>query len=152
MFLADSAVISAIPLYAVQSARAGNRTETIRIQNRQKQKSYRYKPALSFSSSTATQRFEQAGANHHPIQSNQGEATMNKQTANVIVHVAGKIDTKSNSEIRRLVDAQPGVGRTIVNPRAERLILVDYDPFATSAQQILTAVRDQGVSAQLVGM
>jgi hypothetical protein len=32
------------------------------------------------------------------------------------------------------------------------MILVDYDPFATSAQRILETVRGRGVTAQLVGM
>jgi hypothetical protein len=77
---------------------------------------------------------------------------MNKQTANIIVHVSGGVDATQRSEIRQLVDAHSGVGRTTVNPRTERMILVHYDPFATSAQQILTAVRDRGVNARLVGM
>jgi CheY-like chemotaxis protein len=52
----------------------------------------------------------------------------------------------------QIIAAQRGVARVQVSARAKRLILVDFDPSAISAQRILGSVRDRGVSAQLVGM
>jgi hypothetical protein len=80
------------------------------------------------------------------------EKRMSTQYTNVIVYLPGPIAPAKRAEIEQLVAAVPGVGRAAASTRAERLILVDYDPRATSAQQILGCVRGRGVSAQLVGM
>jgi hypothetical protein len=77
---------------------------------------------------------------------------MSTQYTNVIIYLPGPIAPAKRAEIEQAVAAQPGVGRAAASTRAERMILVDYDPRATSAQQILGCVRSRGVSAQLVGM
>jgi len=77
---------------------------------------------------------------------------MSNPYANVIVHVSAPLGAEERTAVRDAVAAQPGVGRAAVSRRTNRLILVDCDPFAISAQRILEAVRGRGVSAQLVGM
>jgi hypothetical protein len=77
---------------------------------------------------------------------------MSTQYTNVIVYLPGPVAPAKRAEIEQAVAAQPGVGRTAASKQTERLILVDYDPRATSAQAILGCVRSRGVSAQLVGM
>jgi hypothetical protein len=77
---------------------------------------------------------------------------MSSRYTNVIVYLPGPIAPAKRAEIEQLVAALPGVGRAAASARAERLMLVDYDPRATSAQHILGCVRGRGVSAQLVGM
>jgi hypothetical protein len=74
---------------------------------------------------------------------------MSTKYTNVVVHVSGPAN---RAGIERAIAAQAGVGRAAMSPKAERLILVDYDPFVISAQRILEIVRGRGVAAQLVGM
>jgi len=81
-----------------------------------------------------------------------GETEMNNQPINVILHVSGKLGAAERTSIAQTIAAQPGVCRAQPSPNAERLILVDYDPFATSAQGILGTVRGRGVTAHLVGL
>ena len=77
---------------------------------------------------------------------------MSNQQINVIVHVAGELGGAEGASIAQTIAAQPGVSRAQPSPKAARLILVDYDPFATSAQGILGSVRGRGVTAHLVGL
>jgi len=77
---------------------------------------------------------------------------MSKHYSNVIVHVSGTVDAAERTGIEQAIAAQRGVKRAARSPRAERLILVDYDPFAISAQRILETVRGRGVGAHLIGM
>lgn len=77
---------------------------------------------------------------------------MSNQQINVIVHVAGELGAAERASIAQTIAAQPGVSRAQPSPKAARLILVDYDPFATSAQGILGSVRGRGVTAHLVGL
>ena len=77
---------------------------------------------------------------------------MSTQLANAIVHVSETLGANERVGLERAVAAQPGVGRAAVSRKAERLMLIDYDPFVTSAQRILETVRGRGVTAQLVGM
>ena len=77
---------------------------------------------------------------------------MSMPYANVIVHVSASLDANERAALEQVVAAQPGVGRAAVSPKVERLIRVDYDPFATSARRILETVLSRGVSAQLIGM
>lgn len=77
---------------------------------------------------------------------------MKSHTTNVVVHLSGSADSSERAGLEKIIAAQPGVGRARLSPKVERLLLVDYDPAATSAQHILKAVRDRGVAARLVGM
>ena len=77
---------------------------------------------------------------------------MSKRPINVILHVSGKLGADERAGIAQAIAAQPGVCRVEPSPKAERLILVDYDPVAISAQRILGSVRDRGITAQLVGL
>jgi hypothetical protein len=74
---------------------------------------------------------------------------MNIRYTNVIVHVSGSFDTGQRAGLEQSL---PGVGRAVVSPWAERLVLVDYDPLITDSRHILETVRDRGLAAQLVGM
>ena len=77
---------------------------------------------------------------------------MSTRFANVIVHVSETLGADERAGVEQAVAAHPGVGRAAVSPKAERLVVIDYDPFVTSAQRILETVRGRGVTAQLVGM
>jgi hypothetical protein len=77
---------------------------------------------------------------------------MSNRPINVILHLSGNLGAAERAGIAQAIAAQPGVSRAQPSPRAERLILVDYDPSAISAQRILGSVRQRGVTAQLVGL
>jgi len=77
---------------------------------------------------------------------------MKSHYTNVVIHLAGTADSGKRTAIESAIAAQPGVGRAALSPRIERLLLVDYDPTATTAQHLLTAVQSHGVPARLVGM
>ena len=77
---------------------------------------------------------------------------MSNRPINVILHLSGTLGAAERTSIAQAIAAQPGVSRAQLSPKAERLILVDYDPVAISAQRILGSVRDRGITAQLVGL
>lgn len=77
---------------------------------------------------------------------------MIQSSANVVIHLSGHVDPAERAGIEQAIAAQRGVDRAAMSPRTERLILVDYDPFAISAQRILATVRARGVGAHLIGM
>jgi hypothetical protein len=77
---------------------------------------------------------------------------MSNKYANVVVHLSGPVGPAERAGIEQAIAAQPGVGRAATSPTAKRLMLVDYDPFTTTAQHILETVRGRGVPAQLIGM
>ena len=76
---------------------------------------------------------------------------MNKHTVNFLLHVSGAPGNQK-ANLQRVVGEQPGVNRTAKAVRGNRLMLVDYDPLATTAQQILATVRGHGCDARLVGL
>jgi hypothetical protein len=77
---------------------------------------------------------------------------MSRKYASVVVHLSGPVGTAERVRIERAIATQPGVGRAATSPTARRLMLVDYDPFTTTARHILETVRGRGVGAQLIGM
>ena len=53
---------------------------------------------------------------------------------------------------RKATGALHGVVQAVNSPRTENAICVDYDPAVINSQNILQCVRDQGVTARLVGI
>ena len=77
---------------------------------------------------------------------------MNTHTVNVLLRTSGALGPIQKANLKRVVDEHRGVSRTSDGARSDRLILVDYDPLATTAQQILATVRGHGCDAWLVGL
>ncbi len=77
---------------------------------------------------------------------------MSAPYTNVIVHLSEPIDSTKRTEIEQAIAAQPGVDHAAGSPKVDRIILVDYDPVVTNAQQILASVQSRGVGARLIGM
>jgi hypothetical protein len=86
------------------------------------------------------------------IRQKRGETEMKNYQVNVILHLSGNLGAAERAGIAQQIAAQPGVSRAQPSPKAERLLLVDYDPSAISSQRILGSVRSRGVAAQLVGL
>lgn len=77
---------------------------------------------------------------------------MNKHTVNILLRISGASGPDQKADLQRVVAEQPGVSRAIDAVRGNRLMRVDYDPFAITSQQILAAVRGHGCDARLVGL
>jgi hypothetical protein len=77
---------------------------------------------------------------------------MNTSNANVIVYVRQPVRQGQARAISATVGALHGVVRAEHSCRSENIICVDYDPQTIASRHILQCVRNQGVSARLVGM
>jgi len=77
---------------------------------------------------------------------------MRTQLADVTVHVDENLDAARRSEIEAELRALDGVN-SIQNPdETPHLMVVRFDPDRIDTQAILSAVTDQGVHAELVGL
>jgi hypothetical protein len=54
--------------------------------------------------------------------------------------------------VERDLSAQEGVYSACMNDRARHLMLVDYDPRALQATDLLHRVREYGLNAELIGL
>ena len=77
---------------------------------------------------------------------------MNPNTVNVLLRISGSRGPIQKADLKRVVVEHAGVSRAVDAARGDRLLLVDYDPLATSAQRILAALRHHGYDARLVGL
>lgn len=77
---------------------------------------------------------------------------MTKQSVSFLVRVVDALDPTRHSSLEQALGKHAGVTRTTVSQRSDRLLLVDYDPFETSAQHILATVRGRGIDALLIGL
>ena len=77
---------------------------------------------------------------------------MSKQNVNVLVRLINALDPVRRSSLMQTLGRLAGVKNAAVSHRNERLLLVDYDPSATSAQRILATVRGRGIDARLIGL
>jgi hypothetical protein len=77
---------------------------------------------------------------------------MNTRNTNVIDYVKQTLRQGQTREISDTIGALHGVANAHNSRRTERIIFVDYDPGIIDSQHILQSVRDQGVTARLVGV
>lgn len=77
---------------------------------------------------------------------------MNSQQVSVVLYVSGAFENDGRRDMERAVARQVGVKQTRGSTKAPRLLLIDYDPIATSAGQILDTVRSRGLNARLIGL
>lgn len=71
---------------------------------------------------------------------------------NVIVSLNQPADPQQQVELTRAIGQGEGIAHAVFSPRSARLMLVGYDPFATTAQRILAQVSSHGLDARLVGL
>ena len=77
---------------------------------------------------------------------------MNTSKTNVIVYVQQPVPQGRARVISAALNTLHGVVRAENSKRTENAICVDYDPAVIDSQFILQCVREQGVTARLVGM
>ena len=77
---------------------------------------------------------------------------MNIQLADVTVHIDQTLEAERRSQIEDALRAIDGVV-SVHNPDDRpHLSVIEYNPEKTSSAAILTAVTNQGVNAELIGL
>jgi hypothetical protein len=77
---------------------------------------------------------------------------MKASNANVIVYVKDSVGTEQIDQIGASLAALEGVIQIRPGAHTDHVMLVDYEPGTVHSQHILGRVREQGVTATLVGM
>ena len=77
---------------------------------------------------------------------------MSTSNSNVIVYVRQPVGQGGVRTVSRAIGKLHGVVQAVHSHRTENAICVDYDPAVINSQSILQCVRDQGVTARLVGI
>jgi len=71
--------------------------------------------------------------------------------ANVVIHVDEKLTDEQIHEIERQLSNVQGVVSACVHIRTPHLLVIDYDPRTTYSGQLLQEVKNNSLSAQLIG-
>jgi len=77
---------------------------------------------------------------------------MSKTLADVLVHIDQTLDHDRLAAVTKAIAAVNGVASADGHDAKPHLVIVSYDPATVSSQQILAAVKAQGVSAELIGL
>jgi len=77
---------------------------------------------------------------------------MSKTLADVLVHVDQTLNHDRLASLTKAIAAIDGVSNAEGHDAKPRLVIVTYDSAQVSSQQILAAVKAQGVSAELIGL
>ena len=71
--------------------------------------------------------------------------------ANVVIHVDENLSDKQIHEVEKQLSEVQGVVSACVNERTPHLFVIDYDPRSTHSKQLLNEVKNNHLSAQLIG-
>jgi len=77
---------------------------------------------------------------------------MSTNAVDVLVHIDQTLNHDRLAAVTRAIAAVNGVATAEGHDAKPHLVIVTYDPEKVSSQQILAAVKAQGVSAELVGL
>lgn len=77
---------------------------------------------------------------------------MQTHPSNIMVDLKQSLSPENSDELVSELGNIEGVSRAWISPRANRVVLVDYDPTITDTQHILGTVARHGFDARLVGM
>ena len=78
--------------------------------------------------------------------------TTNPNPADVLVHIGDAIDDKDRSRIAGALALLDGVRDVRSSIRARNLLVVYFDPAATSTREVLRTAQSKGFTASLVGL
>lgn len=74
------------------------------------------------------------------------------EMADVTIHIDETIDSEGRTKIVDKVRAHKGVMGVAHHDQTSHLMIVEYDPATVNSAELLQAVLDQGVHAQLIGL
>ena len=77
---------------------------------------------------------------------------MKKDSVDVYIYVPSKENNETTADIANIANHITGVIKAKVNQRVKQLMEVKYNPSDVSSQAILSAVRQRGNTATLIGM
>jgi len=77
---------------------------------------------------------------------------MSTNAVDVLVHIDQTLNHDRLAAVTRAIAAMNGVATAEGHDAKPHLVIVTYDPEKVSSQQILAAVKAQGVNAELVGL
>ncbi|MGB5340185.1 MAG: ATP-binding protein [Gammaproteobacteria bacterium] len=75
----------------------------------------------------------------------------NNAKLDIVVHVDEFLDEQSRQRVEHAMIKAAGVERARFNKERQHLLLIGYDPAQTSSTKILKLVKQQQLSAQLIG-
>ena len=77
---------------------------------------------------------------------------MSTNAVDVLVHIDQTLNHDRLAAVTRAIAAVNGVATAEGHDAKPHLVIVTYDPEKVSSQQILAAVKAQGVNAELIGL
>lgn len=77
---------------------------------------------------------------------------MKNNTVDLYIYVPSKENKETTADIANIANHITGVVKAKVNQRVKQLMEVEYNPADVSSQAILSAVRQKGNTATLIGM
>ena len=77
---------------------------------------------------------------------------MHDHRTDVVIHIDEDLSDNAIHGLETELSQIAGVYSACVNDRARHLMLVDYDPEEIGATALLSAVKAQGVHAELIGL
>jgi hypothetical protein len=77
---------------------------------------------------------------------------MTRGISDVVVHVGRPFGTGEREMLEQVLSAAPGIRGVRSSPRAEQLIVVDFDPGKISALGVLRCFRALDLEARLIGL
>ena len=77
---------------------------------------------------------------------------MKNNTVDLYIYVPSRENNEATADIANIANHITGVVKAKVNQRVKQLMEVEYNPGDISSQAILSAVRQRGNTASLIGM
>ena len=72
--------------------------------------------------------------------------------ADVVIHINESVSPDRRTQIADVIRAHAGVMGVAHHDEKPHLLLIEYDPAAVHAKDLLQVALDEGVHAQLVGL
>jgi copper chaperone CopZ len=77
---------------------------------------------------------------------------MSKTLADVLIHIDQTLGHDGLATVTKAIAAVKGVASAEGHDAKPHLVIVSYDSAVVNSQQILAAVKAQGVNAELIGL
>ena len=77
---------------------------------------------------------------------------MSNQRSDILIHIGENLDDDHIHNLEKQLSYEYGIYSACINEKARHLMLVDYDPEAVHATDILHQVKQTGLHAELIGL
>jgi hypothetical protein len=69
----------------------------------------------------------------------------------IVIHIDENLDDHHIHALEQALGEEAGIYSACANEKARHLLLVDYDPHALRPSDIVHAVRERGLHAEMIG-